>query len=157
MFLCHGWWPVLYLGVFEIVPTIGNLWLSLFLQWLSYLILGVFTSLLAFLSIGSQRHCACTSVRGPITEIAFMIHPTDAREVIGPIWGWEAVTTCRCDPNILVQVQTAKEMRVAGVGIRNVNPPTSMSTNVTQSRSDFLQSIMWNTRNSDSKSGTYST
>ena len=67
------------------------------------------------------------------------------------------MTTCRCGPNILVQVETAKEKRVAGVGIRTVNPPTSMPTNVTQSRSDFLQSIMWNTRISDSKSGTNST
>jgi len=52
------------------------------------------------------------------------------------------VTTCRCGPNILVQVQVAKKMGEVSIGIRTVDLPTSMFANVAHSRSDFLKSVM---------------
>ena len=85
IFFCHSWWPALYLGVcLKQSPPLAISGSKYSSSDCPFLILRFFTSLLAFLCIGSQRHFACTSVRGPTTEVAVMTHPTNTREVIGP-------------------------------------------------------------------------
>jgi hypothetical protein len=153
MFLSHGWWPALYVGLclkYSPPLTISGSNYSCndcpFWSWgFSPL------SLRSFVAAVNVTSLTLAS-EGPQPK-SHLWHTVLSRK----IWGWEAVTTCRCGRNILMQVQRSKEMRVVAVGIRTADPPTGMSTNVAHSRSDFLQSVMWNTRFSDSKSGTNST